>query len=220
MKPSRLEELYRRKLARAEESPKQLPLERILNKQTTVFPETGQVDRNDIIEIGPGTGDFLFFIAEQFPQKKILGIEIDAQRFYKIKARIIKKGLKNITLLHGDARIPFHKNISDNTIEKCFVLFPDPWPKNRHRHLRLLQTDFIKLVCQKLGTGGEFTLGTDVRDYAFWVLDNFKQFPQMANVFGEGQILPELADIPHTFFQKKWNELGRNFFFLRFKKLG
>lgn len=220
MKPTRLEELYRRPLARPEDSPRQLPLEHILQQSVTFYPEKASQHDFDIVEIGPGTGDFLFYLSLQHPDKKILGIEIGHKRFNKIRARLQQGMGHNISLMLGDARIPFHKTLRDETLEKCFVLFPDPWPKNRHRHLRLLQVDFLKIVCQKLKTDGAFTLATDVQDYALWVLNNFSEIPGMKNEFGDGKVLSELDDMIPTFFQKKWEKLGRSFWFLRFRKFG
>jgi tRNA (guanine-N7-)-methyltransferase len=219
MKPDRLEKLYKQQLTSPEASLKELPLKHILSKPSVYYPER-PVDWNfDILEIGPGTGDFLFAMAEEHVEAKILAIEIGNKRFERIKNRIQKRELTQITLIHADARVPFHLDIPDNSIEKCFVLFPDPWPRNKHSHLRLLQKEFLSVLCKKLKPGGEFTLGTDVKDYATWALGNIKTITGMENTFGKDDMRSELPDIPMTFFAKKWQKMGRSFHFLRFKKV-
>lgn len=219
MKHARLEELYHRRLRPPEESKKELPLAHILKQPTVFYPERPDRLAFDIVEIGPGTGDFLFHLAQKYPTKKLLGIEIGKKRFQKIKARLEKWRIKNVTLLCADARVPFYNDFKKPMFEKCFVLFPDPWPKNRHAHLRLLQPDFLKQVVKTLKPGGEFTLGTDVKDYATWVLDNLSMIREMKNDLGEARLATDLPDVIPTFFKKKWEKMGRGFWFLRFRKL-
>lgn len=102
MKLNRLEELYRRPLKPAELAKKQLPLEYILKKELDFFPKKPEKFDYHILEIGPGTGDFLFHLAEKHPDKKILGIEIGKKRFEKIQVRLKKRNIENVSLIHGD----------------------------------------------------------------------------------------------------------------------
>jgi len=219
MKNTRLEELYKKPLTRPETSLKALPTEFILKKPVTYFPEKPDFKKCDILEIGPGTGDFLFHLASTYPNKKILGIELGNIRFQKIKEKIIKQGLNNITLIHGDARTPVFNEFKNDSLEKCFVLFPDPWPRNKHRHKRLLQKDFLEKLATSLKPNGEFTLATDVKDYATWVLSIANQIPILENCFGENVMENDLPDIIPTFFKKKWITMGRSFWYLRFRKI-
>lgn len=222
MKKDRLEQLYEQTLTRPEVNPKELPLDHILKKSLIFYPNKQDelnFDNIHFVEIGPGRGDFLFRLAQENPKKNILGIEIGNIRFKKLVQRLEKSKTPNLTLILGDARVPFHKHFKDNTIEKCFILFPDPWPKNKHRHLRLLQKDFLKLITNKLTWKGEFTLATDVKDYATWVMQNVIEIKKSDHSIEKEEILRELPDIPPTFFSEKWKKMGREFWFVRFKKV-
>lgn len=216
---SRLQDLYERDLVPPGAQSKQLPLEHILKKPMAHFPDETTTRSANIIEIGPGTGDFLFHLAEQYSDQKILGVEIGPKRFHRICDRIQKRSLLNVSMIFADARIPFHKHIPDNSVDKIFVLFPDPWPKNKHRHMRLLQQDFLKVIFDKLKLGGEFTHATDVEDYARWVLANLKTLDNTHNDLPEGEIVSNLPDVIPTFFKQKWQKLGRSFHYLRFRKV-
>lgn len=220
MASNRIEQLYRQKLVNPEVGKKTLPLDHILKKPISYFPQKPEAMKFDILEIGPGNGEFLFNMAQTHPQKNILGIEIGGVRFRKMKLKIEKRQIKNVTLAFGDARVVLHNDLKDGTLEKCFVLFPDPWPRNKHRHRRLLQHDFLKLIAAKLKVDGIFILATDVADYASWVLDNLEKTPNMKNVLGKNQWAIHLEEIPPTYFSKKWQDLGRDFNYVKFAKVG
>ncbi|MCP5465029.1 MAG: tRNA (guanosine(46)-N7)-methyltransferase TrmB [Deltaproteobacteria bacterium] len=218
MKQTRLEQLYRQKLIRSEASPKTLPTEHILEKEMNYFPDEPQWDHLHIVEIGPGNGEFLFHLAKENPSANLLGIEIGNKRFEKIKKGIGARFLKNTIIANGDARIPFYKNIKDNSLDRIYILFPDPWPKNRHAHRRLLQKDFLEIVLKKLKPGGQFLHATDVQDYKTWVQANAESLLTENKISGaikEGERFEEL--IP-TYFQRKWEDHGRSFYYLKFEK--
>jgi len=124
------------------------------------------------------------------------------------------KQITNATLIQGDARSVFYQNIPDNTIQNCYVLFPDPWPRNKHRHRRLLQKDFCKLIVTKLRASGKFTLATDVKDYATWAFANLQSLddvPQPAQLTIT-QAAP--TDLTATYFKEKWEKMGRSFWYV------
>ena len=54
----------------------------------------------------------------------------------------------------------------DASLAAVYLLFPDPWPKQRHHKRRLVQPEFIDLVRRKLKPGGVLHLATDWQDYA------------------------------------------------------
>lgn len=217
MESPRLKSLYARRLASAQ-SGRIFPTQFVLNKTINYFPQKPDSMQFDFLEIGPGQGDFLLHLAEQHPTKKILAIEIDAFRFHKISEKIKKLKLDHVTLIHGDARIPLAKDLHNTKLEKIFVLFPDPWPRNRHRHKRLLSTEFLTALCARLQDNGEFTLATDVRDYADWVIKNLGDVPQMKNMRPSTPTTTLLPDLVTTSFEKRWREYGRTCHYVRFTK--
>lgn len=218
MKNNRLKELYQRRLVRPETSGRRFPLEYTLRRELGYFPARPDQPDYDILEIGPGTGDFLFHLAATYPDKKILGIELGRTRFFKISQRLTKRAINNVTLIAGDARAAFYKDLTTATFNKIFVLFPDPWPKTRHSHHRLLTREFLTVLATHLCPGGEFTLATDVLDYANWVSDNLREVPALINTC-DTQYAASLPDLIPTFFEQKWRRMGRGFWFVRYRKV-
>lgn len=218
MKLARLEEIYKKPLVRAESAHKILPTEFILKQKLIFYPTTPDNLRFDFVEIGPGRGDFLLHLAETHTDKKILGIEIGKMCFQKLCARINKKNLTNVTLIHGDARVPFATLLSPESLTHCFVLFPDPWPHNKQRHKRLLQMGFLTQLALSLKLGGTFTLATDVKDYALWVLENAQKISCWENSFGKELMKNDIEGIIPTFYKNKWQAMGRKFCYLNFTR--
>lgn len=219
MTNKRLEILYRQKLVRPEITRRTFPLAHLLTKDVQFFPERPADFHFDVLEIGPGNGDFLIHEARLNPNLKFFAIELERTRLMKIKKKAAQNNITNITLAWGDARIPLHKDIPDASLSKCFVLFPDPWPRNKHSHRRLLQQDFVQLVCQKLKPNGIFTLATDVKDYATWVLGHLQNQENMQNTRGASEVTQALPDLIPTVFEQKWKKLGRDCWYLRFRKI-
>ncbi|HUU46446.1 MAG TPA: hypothetical protein VM118_12010, partial [Acidobacteriota bacterium] len=78
----------------------------------------------DILEIGPGRGDFLFAMAEAYPEKQFVAIEIRNKRYCKLVRRREERGLSNILLIQGDARFVIPSCIPENTVPSAYILFP------------------------------------------------------------------------------------------------
>jgi tRNA (guanine-N7-)-methyltransferase len=51
-------------------------------------------------------------------------------------------------------------------IDRVFILFPDPWPKTRHRKRRIIQPAFVAELARVLKPGGRLRFATDWADYA------------------------------------------------------
>lgn len=218
MKLTRLDELYRRKLVNPANTKRRFPLEHSLQKTVQYFPNKPDNHDFDILEIGPGTGDFLFHLATENTQDKILAVEIGKTRFARIKERLTRRGITNVTLVHADARAVLRTDLKDATFNNIYILFPDPWPKNRHAPNRLLSQDFLAILLQRLNDRGKLMLATDVEEYARWAASNLA-----ALVNKTPAIIPykNAEDFPlafPTYFAKKWHALGRSFWYFCHQK--
>jgi len=119
-----------------------------------------------VLEIGFGNGDTLAALAAQNPQNNYLGIEVHRPGVGRLLARLEAEGLNNVRVLCADAKETLVQYVPDESLSAVYVLFPDPWPKQRHHKRRLVQPDFIELVRRKLEPGGRLHLATDWSAYA------------------------------------------------------
>lgn len=93
------------------------------------------------IEIGMGKGDFIINNAINFPNINFIGIE----KYDSVIARAIQKSneleLTNLKLIRLDA---LHiEEVFDKEVDKIYLNFSDPWPKDRHAKRRLTSPIFL-----------------------------------------------------------------------------
>ncbi|WP_300526744.1 tRNA (guanosine(46)-N7)-methyltransferase TrmB [Maricaulis sp.] len=118
-----------------------------------------------ILEIGFGGGEHLAGQAEAHPDCGYIGIEPFLNGVAKALTYREEKGLDNLRLHRGDARevLPAFKASS---LDRIFLLFPDPWHKKRHAKRRFLQPATRDDFARILKPGGQLRIATDVKSYA------------------------------------------------------
>lgn len=199
---------------------RQFPYEWESKREVLFYPEVQERVIGDILEIGPGRGDFLFALAEKWPEKRIVGVEFLKKRYFRLIRRIEQRGLSNILLVQGRAQIVIPKYFQIGIFERIYVLFPDPWPKDRHIHHRLMTADFMSILACLLKPGGDLIVATDYRLYAEWVVENSADVDALENA-GSPYCKPsEVPDYLPTFFEQKWREEGRDIYYMRFRRVG
>lgn len=196
------------------------PYDHELAKEVQCYPPRNpEMIHGDILEIGPGRGDLLMELASQNPQKKIIAIELGKKRFLHLIPHLEKKELTNVYLIHGDARVILPRYFKENSFETAFVLFPDPWPKRKHEFRRLLNQEFLWLLTHQLKQNGILCLATDDHAYAIWIHDNLATIATLKNSLAPLLFVSSLPELPITFFEKKWRDMGRKIFFLKYSKV-
>ncbi len=184
-------------------------MSRFLNLGAVYFME-GIV--STFLEIGPGRGDFLFWLATENPAATIAAIEYKHKRYEKLVKRIEKRGLPNIKLYLGDARLVLPQEFAEASLDKIYVLFSDPWPKRKHAKHRLFQQSFLEDVLKVLKPGGEIFIAHDNPNYKNWIQDLFKKY--VASFSFNPEELPIL-----TFYAEKWKNEGRPLYAFSYRKI-
>ena len=118
-----------------------------------------------VLDIGFGIGDTLIEMACAEPQTDVIGCDVHTPGIASTLARIEELGLDNVRLVHGDALV-FLERIEPAAFAGARIFFPDPWPKVRQRHRRLVRTDVVACLVDRLVPGGWIHLATDIDDYS------------------------------------------------------
>ncbi len=79
----------------------------------------------------------------------------------------------------GDAR-DLLAALPDSSLDRVFILFPDPWPKLRHHKRRLIQPPLVAELVRVLKPRGRLRFATDWANYADWTLERLTHTPELA----------------------------------------
>ncbi|MBL7684845.1 MAG: hypothetical protein JNK65_02290 [Deltaproteobacteria bacterium] len=173
----------------------------IWKKPYQVYPPKNEWDSQKewILEIGPGNGKFIVWMAENFKNKTMIAVELRNMRFQHVVELAKEKNLSNLHAVHGDARYCLEELFTENSLSEIFILFPDPWPKRRHNKHRLLCETRTDLFYSLLKKGGKVWSATDHPEYARQIAE---VFPHEKWIHEEGK-----SHFP-TYFETKWKKMG------------
>jgi tRNA (guanine-N7-)-methyltransferase len=121
------------------------------------------------LEIGFGGGEHLAAQAGRAPDVLLIGAEPFQNGVASALRHIDEAGLSNVRLHDGDARELLGR-LPGASLDRIFILFPDPWPKARHHKRRLIQDDTARELARVLKPGGALRFASDWADYVDWSL--------------------------------------------------
>jgi tRNA (guanine-N7-)-methyltransferase len=132
-----------------------------------------------ILEIGFGGGEHLIAQAAAYPEHRFIGVEPFMNGVASCLRHIEESGVTNVRLHMGDARDVVAR-LPEASLDLCYILFPDPWPKARHHKRRLMQPEFLDALARVLKPGAEVRFATDWANYAAWTLEIFTRDARFA----------------------------------------
>ncbi|MGB8694751.1 MAG: tRNA (guanosine(46)-N7)-methyltransferase TrmB [Steroidobacteraceae bacterium] len=118
------------------------------------------------LEIGFGNGEHLLARAVAEPERDFLGVEVHRSGVGQLLNAAMAAALNNIRVACHDAIEVLKAQIAVAALDEVQILFPDPWPKERHHKRRLIQPEFVELLAMRLRSGGRLLLATDWAPYA------------------------------------------------------
>ena len=130
------------------------------------------------LEIGFGGGEHLAGQAARRPDVTLVGAEPFLNGAASALRHVDEAELTNVRVHVGDARDILDR-LPDASLERIFILFPDPWPKARHHKRRLIQPAFVAVLARVLVPGGRLRFATDWADYADWALQRLSAHPDL-----------------------------------------
>ncbi len=128
------------------------------------------------LEIGFGAGEHLAWQAAQHPDIGFIGCEPFVNGVSSLLQQIKGSRLDNVRIHPDDAR-PLIDMLPDASIDRCFLLFPDPWPKARHHRRRFVRPETLDALARILADGAEFRLASDDSGLVDWMLYQLRRHP-------------------------------------------
>ena len=167
------------------------------------------------LEIGAGQGLHAVSYCAQNPERTLIAVEKTHTRFHQLQRRHqAHLHLTNLLPVHADAAAFVTHHLPENSLERIFLLYPNPYPKAKQSNLRWHNRPFFQLLLTRLKPGGELTLATNLEWYAeeaqrqlcdHWHLQSLEYRPYQQQ--------------PRTHFEKKYLARGERCWNLLLRKI-
>ena len=171
-----------------------------------------------VLEIGFGNGEQLLFAAEHEPERNFIGVEVHGPGVGRLLNGLAAGNLSNVRVYQHDAVEVLRNEIADAALDEVRIYFPDPWHKKRHHKRRLIQPEFVALLCDKLKTGGQLHLATDWQNYAEQMREVCAAEPRLCAAVGDDAAIERPHWRRQTHFETRGLKLGHGVTDLLYRK--
>ena len=166
------------------------------------WAEVFQNDHPIHIEVGMGKGQFIIEMARRNPEVNYIGIE----KYSSVLVRAVEKledfEQDNFRLIRMDAE-NIEEVFDKDEVDRIYLNFSDPWPKDRHAKRRLTSTRFLERYDNILTPEGRVMFKTDNKDLfdfsleqveeAGWILENHT-YDLHHSEYNEGNVMTEYEE--------------------------
>ena len=174
-------------------------------------------DSPKVLEIGFGMGESTAKIAQTLPERDFLAVEVHTPGVGGLLKLIQEQAIGNIRIVQHDAVEVLQNMLPEQSLDGVHIFFPDPWHKKRHHKRRLIQAEFVKLLCSRLKVGAYIHVATDWQEYAEWVLEVLRGEPLLENTATDYAEKPYYR--PLTKFENRGIKLGHGVWDLIFRRV-
>ena len=171
--------------------------------------------KNINLEIGFGKGENLIFQSQIKKKDIFLAIDPFISGGLELKKKIEIFKISNI-FFSNVTFSQFFEIVDDVNFKKIFILFPDPWPKKKHKKRRLINEEFVKNLDKITLKHSEILIVTDDEDYSNQILKSFSKqnFFKLLLKTSNNQIFEDYKIYPTKYFRKAKRENKRIDFFI------
>lgn len=185
-----------------------------------------KIFKNDnpiVLELGCGKGEYSVGLANAFPEKNFIGVDIKGARFWFGAKEAIEKNLTNAAFLRSQIEL-IDYFFDENEVDEIWITFPDPQIKYRRTKHRLTHPDFLARYKKVLKKDGIIHLKTDsefLHGYTLGYLQGFGHEIISAHhdIYGAPEYEPEtplLREIK-TYYEELFSAKGKTITYIKFR---
>ena len=170
-----------------------------------------------VLELGCGRGEYTVGLAEMFPAKNFIGVDIKGARMWTGATDSLQRGMKNVAFLRTNIEI-IDRFFAPGEVQEVWLTFSDPQMKKATK--RLTSTYFLERYRRFLTDGGLVHVKTDsnfLYTYTRLLLEaNHLPVEVMTDdLYHSGQA-DEILSI-RTYYEQQWLARGINIKYIRFR---
>ena len=191
------------------------------------FPLRGKWNReffkNDnpiVLELGCGKGEYSVGLAERFPEKNFIGIDIKGARFWRGAKTAVETGMNNVAFVRTQIEL-IHHIFTQNEVSEIWITFPDPQIKYKRTKHRMTNAAFLDNYKKILKPNGLMHLKTDsefMHGYTLGLLHGlgYEVLYANHNIYKNEGAPAEVTGI-QTFYESQYLEVNKSITYIQFR---
>lgn len=173
-----------------------------------------------VLELGCGKGEYTVGLAERYPDKNFIGVDIKGARFWRGAKTALEREYANVAFLRMQIEL-IEYAFASNEVDEIWITFPDPQIKYKRTKHRLTNIEFLNRYRRVLKPDGLIHLKTDsefMHGYTLGLLHGLNKEVLYANhnVYHLEGSPPEVKQI-QTFYERQYLEQDKAITYIRFK---
>ena len=182
-----------------------------------------EVFKNDnplVLELGCGKGEYSVALAQKYPNKNFIGIDIKGARFWRGAKTAIEEDIPNVVFLRTQIELIDHA-FANSEVDEIWITFPDPQIKYKRTKHRMTNATFLQRYKAILKPEGVVNLKTDsefMHGYTLGLLhgEGHEVLYANHNVYKQEGSPEEVTSI-QTFYESQYIEQNKPITYIRFK---
>jgi len=173
-----------------------------------------------VLELGCGKGEYTVALAQKYPDKNFIGVDIKGARFWRGAKTAVEDNLPNVAFLRTQIELIDYA-FAENEVDEIWITFPDPQIKYKRTKHRLTNMAFLERYKHILKPEGIVNLKTDsefMHGYTLGLLHGAGHEVLYANhnVYKQEGSPEEVTSI-QTFYESQYLEQNKPITYIRFK---
>ena len=177
-------------------------------------------DNPIVLELGCGKGEYSVGLAERFPEKNFIGIDIKGARFWRGAKTAVESGMNNVAFVRTQIELINHI-FAENEVSEIWITFPDPQIKYKRTKHRMTNDEFLERYKKILKPSGLMHLKTDsefMHGYTLGLLHGLGHEVIYANhnIYKNEGAPAEVTGI-QTFYESQYLEVNKPITYIKFR---
>jgi tRNA (guanine-N7-)-methyltransferase len=173
-----------------------------------------------VLELGCGKGEYSVGLAERFPEKNFIGIDIKGARFWRGAKTAVETGMNNVAFVRTQIEL-IHHIFTQNEVSEIWITFPDPQIKYKRTKHRMTNAAFLDNYKKILKPNGLMHLKTDsefMHGYTLGLLHGLGHEVLYANhnIYKNEGAPAEVTGI-QTFYESQYLEVNKPITYIQFR---
>jgi tRNA (guanine-N7-)-methyltransferase len=173
-----------------------------------------------VLELGCGKGEYTIALAQKYPQKNFIGIDIKGARFWRGAKTAVEENIDNVAFIRSQIEL-IDNLFAKNEVDEIWITFPDPQIKYQRTKHRMTNAAFLKKYNHVLKESGTVNLKTEsefMHGYTLGLLqgEGHEILYSNHNVY-KNEGAPEEVTSTQTFYENQYLEVNKPITYIQFR---